>query len=422
MRMRKSTVLIKMAAAALSVVILGLMPAKEVCAVNAGSAIARGIDVSKHNGTVNWGQVAAAGMDFTFIKVGSTKSGVDPLFAENITNAQAAGLKTGVYLYSYATTPEEAANEANLVLQWIAPYTVNYPVVFDIEDKCHKSLSSQQLIDIINAFCFTIDAAGYYPMVYSNRNMFRDKLEICGWDRWVAQYSSSCEYGNNVCFWQSTGSGRVNGVGWNVDLDYQYKDYSNLIIPEGFITHSSGNVRFYRNWRMQRGWVVYNENQYYLDEAGNLVKGWFTDSTGIHYLSQQDGSLTRGVAVIDGAEFFFSPEGNRLTGKVGREDGVYYYDPATGVKTIGWIEAEGQTYHTDEAGHIQVGMIEIGGQRYYFDEAGALVRNQELVLGDSRYTASPEGVLTEIPSEPVPETPAEPAPGTSAETAPTQGN
>ncbi|MDE6185160.1 MAG: cell wall-binding protein, partial [Lachnospiraceae bacterium] len=168
---------------------LSMIPADKVMAVTSSGSIARGIDVSMHNGTVNWGQVANSGISFTFIKVGSTKSGVDPQFAANITGAQAAGLKTGIYLYSYATTPEQAANEANLVLQWIEPYTVNYPIVFDIEDKCHKNLTEQQLIDIINAFCTTIDAAGYYPMVYSNKNMFVQKLSITGWDKWVAQYN-----------------------------------------------------------------------------------------------------------------------------------------------------------------------------------------------------------------------------------------
>lgn len=394
--------LTRIMALAMAVVILGMVPSGEAMALNASGAIARGIDVSKHNGSVNWGQVAASGITFAFIKVGSTKSGEDPLFKENITNAQAAGIRTGVYLYSYATTPEEAANEANLVLQWIAPYTVNYPVVFDIEDKCHKNLSQQQLIDIINAFCFAIDAAGYYPMVYSSRNMFRDKMEICGWDRWVAQYNDSCEYGNNVCFWQYTSKGRVNGVGWNVDMNYQYKDYSAVIIPEGFVAHSSGNVRFYRNWRMQRGWVDYNDTKYYLDEAGNLVRGWFTDDTGIHYLSPQDGSITRGAATIDGVDFYFTQEGNRAVGKVGLDDGVYYYDPATGAKVIGWFDADGKTYHTDAAGHIQVGIIEIDKNKYYFDGEGALVRNQELVVGDVKYAASPEGIITEVVPEPVP--------------------
>ena len=449
----------RICAAALMVAALGTLPADQVMAVTSSGSIAKGIDVSMHNGTVNWGQVANSGIDFTFIKVGSTKSGVDPQFAANITGAQAAGIKTGIYLYSYATTPEQAANEANLVLQWIEPYTVNYPIVFDIEDKCHKNLSDQQLIDIINAFCTAIDAAGYYPMVYSNKNMFVQKLSITGWDKWVAQYNDTCEYNNNVCFWQYSSHGSVNGVGGRVDVNYQYKDYSNLIIPEGFIERN-GNVRFYRNWKMQKGWVAHNDTKYYLDGAGNLVRGWFTDATGTYYLSPQDGSIARGQCNIDGADhyftadgvktsgwvvlgdlkyfydpanngamkrewlsdekgnfyyfdandghmltgvqviggknYLFSPEGIRVTGMNVREDGCYYYDPATGEMVTGWFMEADKTYYADAAGHIVTVIYEIDGQPYYFDETGVLIRNQDLELNGKAYHATPEGVLTEV--------------------------
>lgn len=443
----------------LAIVMLGLCPAQSAQAVTSKGAIAQGIDVSKHNGAVNWGQVAASGMKFTFIKVGSTNSGIDPQFAVNITGAQAAGLKTGVYLYSYATTPEQAANEANLVLEWIAPYTVNYPVVFDIEDKCHKNLSNQQLIDIINAFCTVIDAAGYYPMVYSNKNMFTNKMDNAGWDRWVAQYSDSCETNNNVCFWQYSSKGSVGGVGGRVDVNYQYKDYSQLIISDGFIEHN-GNVRFYQNWRMQKGWISYNDTRYFLDGAGNLVRGWFTDASGTYYLSPADGSIARGQCRIDGADFYFTAEGIktsgwvvlndqkyfyepanngimkrewlsdekgnfyffdrndghmltgaqvidgveylfnadgiRVTGRVAREDGSYYYDPATGAKVTGWFAADNQTYYADPQGHIVTGVYEIDKQLYYFDATGALVRNGSLELEGAPYTTTPEGVLVQV--------------------------
>lgn len=446
-------------AALITVAMLGMLPCESVQAVSANGAIAKGIDVSKHNGAVNWQQVAASGMQFAFIKVGSTYSGIDPQFAANITGAQAAGLKTGVYIYSYATTPEQAINEANLVLQWIEPYTINYPVVFDIEDKCHKSLSSQQMIDIINAFCMTIDAAGYYPMVYSYKNLFDNKLSIAGWDRWVAQYNDTCETNNNVCFWQYSSKGRVNGIGGNVDMNYQYKDYSSLIIPEGFIEHN-GNVRFYQNWRMQRGWIGYNDTRYYLDGAGNLVRGWFTDTTGTYYLSPADGSIARGqcnvdgadyyftaegiktsgwvvlndmkyfyepanngimkrewlsdekgnfyyfdkidghmltgAQTIDGANFFFSPEGVRMSGMIPREDGSYYYDPATGQMVTGWFAAGNETYYADELGHIVTGVYEINKQPYYFTETGTLLRNGEVELEGVAYTTTPEGVLVQV--------------------------
>lgn len=96
MNLRKCTgILKKVCAAVLAVAVLGMAPAKEAYAVSANGAIARGIDVSKHNGAVNWSQVAASGVQFTFIKAGSTNSGIDPQFAANITGAQAAGLKPG---------------------------------------------------------------------------------------------------------------------------------------------------------------------------------------------------------------------------------------------------------------------------------------------------------------------------------------
>ncbi|MBP5598037.1 MAG: glycoside hydrolase, partial [Pseudobutyrivibrio sp.] len=85
-------------------------------------AAAAGIDVSKYQGAINWSAVAASGVSFTFIKAGSTNKGMDPYFVSNVQGAQAAGIRTGVYIYSYATTPEAAAAEAELLLQWIEPY------------------------------------------------------------------------------------------------------------------------------------------------------------------------------------------------------------------------------------------------------------------------------------------------------------
>lgn len=329
MRKENKAAGIRLAAVLLAAASLWMAQPQKACAVGADTAIAQGVDVSMHNGAVDWGKVASDGMKFAFIKAGSTKSGVDPYFASNITNAQAAGLRTGVYLYSYATTPEAAAEEAALVLQWIDGYTVNFPVVFDIEDPCHKNLSDQQLIDIINAFCTVIDAEGYYPMVYSSKNMFAGKLAICGWDKWVAQYNDSCEYDNNVCFWQYSSHGQVNGFSTRADVNYQYKDYSQLIIPEGFVEHG-GNVRFYRNWRMQRGFVDYNGTRYFLDGAGNLVCGWLINETGTYYLSPEDGSMATGIYLI--------------------EDQPYYFDESGILLRNQYIELEGRSYHTTQEG------------------------------------------------------------------------
>ena len=363
-------------------------------AVSPRGAIAQGVDVSKYNGNIDWKQVASAGMKFALIKAGSTNSGIDPNFDANIRGAQAVGIKTGVYIYSYATTPEEAIEEANLVLQWIAPYTVNFPVVFDIEDRCHKNLSTEQLIAIINSFCMTIDAAGYYPMVYSYKNLFDGKISICGWDRWVAHYNESCGTTNNVCIWQYTSRGRVPGVGGNVDLNYQYKDYSKIIIPEGFVARADGTIRFYRNWRMQTGWVDYNNCRYLLDGAGNLVRNWYSDEIGNYYFfDRADGHMLTGAHMIDDKHYYFNPEGIRMSGIIAREDGSYYYDPITGQLMTGWFMWEDETYFSDPSGRIVTGIYVIDGLQYYFDATGKLIRNQTFEIEGVIYQTTPEGVL-----------------------------
>ena len=135
----------------------------------AAGVIGKGIDVSKYQGAINWSAVAADGYSFAFIKVGSAKSGLDPYFAANMVGANAAGLKTGVYLYSYATTVEAAMAEAQFTLAAIAPFTVNMPVVFDLEDAVHKSMTPEQLAALTVVFCTIIQSAGYSPMVYSSK-------------------------------------------------------------------------------------------------------------------------------------------------------------------------------------------------------------------------------------------------------------
>lgn len=404
----------------MATLVLWISISTQAQAVTAGGNIARGIDVSKHNGSINWSQVASSGIQFAFIKAGSTNSGVDPYFDANMKGASAAGLKTGVYLYSYATTPEAAKQEAELVLQWIDGYTVNYPVVFDIEDKCHKSLSNQQLIDIINAFCLTIDAAGYYPVVYSYKNMFLSKLSICGFDKWVAQYGDQCTYSNNVCFWQYSSHGSVNGVSGRVDVNYQYKDYSSLIVQEGFVAHND-QTRFYRNWRMQTGWIDYNNTKYYLDGAGNLVRGWYTEGDKIYYLTSADGSIARGQVTVDGAGYYFSEAGVKTTGWITVGDQKFYYDPANNgiLKTEWYSDAKGNFYFFDRTdGHMLTGEQVIDGTGYLFDAngirqgglytgadgqtryydpaTGVLIVNQTLELNGQTFAAGADGTLTEV--------------------------
>ncbi len=365
---------------------LALAPAMQVQAIGAGSAIARGIDVSKHNQGIDWSQVPSSGVSFVFVKAGSTNSGIDPYFDANMNGANAAGLRTGVYLYSYASTVEQAQNEANQLLAWIGNYTVSYPVVYDVEAPCHKSMSQEQLQALINAFCSIIEANGYYPVVYSSRNMFRDKIGNIGYDKWVAQYADALDYSGNAAFWQNTSHGKVAGIPTRVDMNYQFKDYSKIIVADGFATRGEQTV-FYAGYRMQRNcWVGWEDRKYHLDENGFVQKGcWFEDETGRYFLATKDGHALREDVTIQGEDYYFDENAVMMRGLVTRPDGnVYYYDPAT----------------------------------------GALQRNVTVTVDGVNYEVNKKGIATaivpEAPAEPTPEAAPAPADGAQEQPAPAQ--
>ncbi len=143
--------------------------------------VLRGIDVSEHQLDIDWNKVAQSGVDYAYIRVGRrgyTEGGLfeDPYFAANMAGAQAAGVKVGVYMFSQAVTVQEAIEEANFVIERIAKYNVELPVVFDWE-KVHEAdartadVTMEGRTDCAVAFCETVKKAGYTPCVYFNRNL-----------------------------------------------------------------------------------------------------------------------------------------------------------------------------------------------------------------------------------------------------------
>lgn len=397
--MKKISKSIKVLSLFLCMVITWTSIAMPVSAVNSTTALAMGIDVSKHNQAINWGQVASSGVKFAFIKAGSTNKGLDPFYDANMRGAQAAGIKTGVYLYSYATNVEQAQNEANLLLSWMSNYTVNYPVVYDVEDACMRGLSTQQVQDMINTFCSTIYAAGYYPMVYSFKNLYLGKIGNVGYDKWVAQYSDHCDYPGDISIWQSSSHGSIAGVPTRVDIDYTYKDYGAIIIADGF-TQRNGQTYFYAGYKMQRGWIATNDTRYYLDGNGILQKGiWFADAAGTYYLSPQDGSISRGACTINKRDYFFNQDGILQAGPITRPDGLTcYYNPSDGGAMMhGWINDGTNLYYAADDGHMVTGVNTINKKAYFFNEHFILQTNQQLTLDGVLYQADAQGVLSPVP-------------------------
>ncbi|EKC49594.1 Glycoside hydrolase, family 25, partial [human gut metagenome] len=143
-------------------------------------ATMKGIDVSYHNGTINWKKVAASDVDYAIIRCGygdNIKSQDDKKWAENVAGCEKNNIPYGVYIYSYATSVKQAESEANHVLRLIKGHTLNFPIYYDMEDAVQAKLSKSNRTKIANKFLGIIKNAGYECGIYANLNWWNNYLD-----------------------------------------------------------------------------------------------------------------------------------------------------------------------------------------------------------------------------------------------------
>ena len=194
----------------------------------------RGIDVSAYQEDIDWDQVRAAGFDFAFIRIGyrgySTGSiQEDERARENLAGAKSAGLDVGGYFYAQAITTEEAAEEAAWCLEFLAGEALDLPVVYDWEWVSESartgSMDRATLTECVKTFCEAIGQGGYQAMIYFNKHVSRDLLdleELSQYPFWLAQYKEQMDYPYQVDFWQYTEEGTVPGIEGDVDIDLMF--------------------------------------------------------------------------------------------------------------------------------------------------------------------------------------------------------
>ena len=360
-----------------------------------GSAIqnvlARGIDVSRWQGEINWSQVAAD--DVSFVMLGTrSKGAVDPYFHRNIQQASAAGVKVGVYIYSLATTVEMAEAEADFVLNLIHDYPVSYPVAFDMEDSTQGNLSKEELAAIANAFCKKISDSGYYPIVYANENWLKNKLDMSLMDYpvWVARYSARPSYQNPV-MWQATSTGSVKGINGNVDIDFQFKDFSGQI-PANTWRTINGKRYYYSNYAKQKNaWAQDSSDWYYMDSEGLASTGWITVSGSRYYLDETTGKMQTGWRQDQGKWYYLGGSGAVKKGWI-EDNGAWYYTDSNGIMQTGWLDADGKRYYMESSGKMAVGWTNQNGKWYYLDASGALAKGWIQDNG-SWYCSDTNGVM-----------------------------
>ena len=195
-----------------------------------------GIDVSQYQGLINWPAVAASGKKFAMIRALGNGVSVDPFFYQNVRGAKNAGLKVGVYYYTYAINEAEVRGEIEIVRNAMAllekeGYRFDYPIAVDIEsNKYVNKLSTADRTHLVNYACTILYQLGYYPVVYTFTNYAINSLymnQLASYDLWLADYRGYM--GHPAHMWQYSSKGSVSGISGSCDLNISYKDYGTII-------------------------------------------------------------------------------------------------------------------------------------------------------------------------------------------------
>ena len=407
-------------------------------------ATAQGIDVSEHQGRIDWNAVKASGIDFAILRVGfgapSWGGRVDYQFNRNISECERLGIPYGVYIYSYAFDNQQAADEASMVINCLSGHNPRLPVYYDLEDNSIIANGRQTgIASRAQVFCNRISAAGYEPGIYANLNWFNNILtdsvfKSSSWDHWIAQYNSQCDYTGNYSFWQYKSNGKVPGINGNVDMNYAYVDVSlyhwQLIDSTWYYAASNGKA--YTGWLFQSGtwywlepdaggamatglhecngsmywfngsgamatgWVLVGGTWYYATGSGALASGWLNLNGAWYWLDPTTHAMATGLHTCNGSEYWFNASGAMATGWV-LDGGTWYYATSSGALASGWAYVGSAWYWLDPSTHaMATGLHECNGSLYWFNSSGAMATGWVLD-GGTWYYATGSGALARGP-------------------------
>lgn len=199
----------------------------------------KGIDVSAHNGIIDWQKVRADGISFAILRAGFGKLAKqkDERFEDNYAGAKAAGIPVGAYWYSYAMDEDEARQEADVFLSVIKGKQFEFPVYFDLEEKKQFDLGKDKVSAIMRAFLEKVEKAGYFVGLYGSASSLvthtADDDIKSRYTIWLAHWCDQTNYGGAYGIWQHSEKGKVAGISGNVDLDIGYKDFPTIIRAKG---------------------------------------------------------------------------------------------------------------------------------------------------------------------------------------------
>lgn len=399
-------------------------------------AITRGIDVSEWQDTINWSKVKNDNVDFAFVRISYGINHLDKTYDYNMKQTEKVGLPVGTYVYSLATTTQQAMKEAQLAIKKMDGYKVSYPVVFDIEYEKMRSLSASQIASIARAFCNEIKKAGYYPMIYCNTDWYDNKLDwskMTGYDVWLARYGDKIlapdKKKYKYTIWQSTDGdgggylkttkGLISGIPSysTVDVDFGYVDYTKKITPRwhaqssykastkpdtssgktGWYTEN-GKKFYYLNGVKKTGWVTVSEKTYYINKTNGMYKSKkITDSKNVvRYVDKYGVMVKSRWITVSGKKYYFDKTGKALKGmkKVGKN--YYYFQTKYGymMKYVRYMNSNDDVYYFGGDGIMVKSVFYTWSgnnekHTYYFMSDGKMCRSW-LTLNGKKYYFDPD--------------------------------
>ena len=292
-----------------------------------GPGYLKGIDVSYWQGTINWKKVKAAGVDFAILRCGygpNTTAKDDSKFAANVKGCRENGIPYGVYLYSYADSVSKAKDEADHAIRLLKANkcSLQYPVYYDLEDRKVSRAGAATICKMANAFCSKLKNSGYPSGVYANLNWWNNKLgSFNGYDKWVAQWSSSCTYKKAYSIWQCTSSTTISGISGRVD--------ANLLMCK-----QSSMKAYMKTGKPVEPEVTYSlktidGKQYAVREDGTIAKNAFLKIGAYTYGFGEDGvKITDRKYWINCKAYTFDSEGRAYINKSKTKKKTPYYAKA----------------------------------------------------------------------------------------------
>lgn len=208
----------------------------------------KGIDVSRHQGLVDWAKVKAAGIDFAILRAGYGMNTKDDCFDRNAKGCVANNIQFGAYWFMYCKNAAEAEKNADKCHESIKKFKDNITMLvwcdfeYDTEKKANNkgvTFTKATRTACVNAFCKRLESYGYKVGYYANPDYLKTKFNKISYPLWLAAYTGQAKYGQMI--WQYSESGKVYGISGNVDMNYSYMDDAKTLptVPEPTLKRGS---------------------------------------------------------------------------------------------------------------------------------------------------------------------------------------